>query len=634
MRSLHTKLLYAVGILSITMMAIPGAEALTNIPNGATVTAPPQADDLMNFEAPAPGGTFIIQAGVTFTGAITTTNPGVPTGTLVLNSGSTLNGAVTNTTNPLLNFNLNGNATVNGAITSQNFNLGQNTATVVGALNLPSGVVINTRVISNALFGHIADTGANSIAGASVQVNVDASGVIALTPGEPLFVVSAQGTTSGLPVNVTSNSVLWSFIGNNLNGNITITPTFNPAVIPPVGGGGVGTVFTELLAIAAANPGSDIAAVVAAISALSSVCAIQDALLQLDPNVEGALPQVSFQANKQFTNMFSKHMGYGRCVYATECDEDCVIDVPRTEEQLADCELKKEEGCFSAMNCKNVENRYEVWGDGFGHFGHGDSQGDFTSYNSKIYGGMLGFQAPLNQVMSLGLGGGYAHSNIDRRHGGDSTIHTYDGTLYASYDPTHWYVDTALSFDWHRYHDKRRIEFPGIDRTAKARYNGQEYSGVLATGYRFYTKNCATITPLASLQYSYLHVSNYHEHGAGDLNLHVESQQYHFLESSLGLKLARPVQTKKGAFVPEVHALWLHDFFKERMDLDTTFSGVAEQAGSFETKGPRLDRDYGDLGAGITFITCKRLAIQLVYNYQFGKHYHANEGLLKISKRF
>ncbi len=354
----------------------------------------------------------------------------------------------------------------------------------------------------------------------------------------------------------------------------------------------------------------------------------------MNPNAEGAIPQVSFEASKQFTNIFSQHMGYGRCVYATKCDEDCSKNVQRTKSQKANCELKKKEGCFSEMNCDNVENRYEVWGDAFGYFGHEDKRGDFTSYKSKIYGGMLGFQGPVNRVVSVGLGAGYAQSWVDRGNHNDSVIHTYDGTVYVSYDPTHWYVDTALSFDWQQYHDKRHIDFPGIDRTAKASYDGQEYSAVVATGYRFYTKQCVIITPLASLQYSHLHVNKYHEHGAGDLSLHVKAQKYNFLESSLGLKLSGAIQTKKCAFVPEVHALWLHDFFADRMNLDATFSGVAEQSGSFKIKGPGFDRNQGDVGAGISFINCNRLAVELVYNYQFSKHYHANEGLVKITKRF
>ncbi len=630
MRNIRLNLLYAISFLSLTTLTIPNAEA-ANIPNGATVTAPPQTDEAMNFLAPAPGGTFIIQSGITFTGAITNAAAGV--GTLVLNSASQLNGAVGTGVSPLLQITLNGNATIIGATSAQTFNLGQNTLTNQGALNLPSGIVLNTRVVSNALFGNISVTGADSIAGASVTVNVDASGVVALTPGAPLFVISAQGTTSGLPVNVTSNNVLYSFIGNNLNGNITITPTLNP-VIPPVPGGGVSSALTALLAIAAANPGSDIATVVAALAALPTEAALADALLQLNPIVDGALPRVSFQAAQQFQNLWSKHMGYGRCVYATNCKDCCRCPQAECDTgQYSECC-----GCFSEINCANVCNRPELWVDAFGSFGDQEARDNFRGYNDQVYGGMLGFQLPMNRTTSWGLGAGYAHSHVHRTdlngNKNFSNIQTYDATLYLSYDPTHWYLDTAFSFDLNRYSDTRHIQFPGINRVATAHYYGQQYTALAATGYRFYTRSCWIFTPLASLQYSYLHVNHHREKGAGDIDLQVEEQDYNFLESSLGLKISRIIQTRGGAFVPEVHAMWLHDYFGDAMDLDTTFSGVAEQAGPFRTKGPSFDRNLGDVGAGITFISCSRLALELVYNYEFGKTYHAHEGLVKVTQRF
>jgi len=613
------------------LMLLPDGEA-ANIPDGTTLVVPPDPGASV-FTTPAPlgGGTLVINAGGLMTGALTTSG-GALIGHLVLNSGSQLNGAVGNP--GILDITLNGNALIQGATGAQTFNLGQNTLSIVGALNLQSGAIINTRVVTNALFGNV-NIGAatDSIAGASVTVNVDASGVVALTPGAPLFVVNAGAGTSGLPVNVTSNNVLYSFIGNNLNGNITIIPTLNPAVVPP---GGVGSVFTALVTIAANNPGSDIATVVAALAALPTAAALQSALLQFNPNVDGVVPLGSFEAAKQFQNLWSKHMGYGRCVYATGCDDICYDDNAQLSASQQEACNKKEEADCSAINCQNVENRYEIWADRFGYFGHQGSRKGFHSFDLNIYGGMVGFQVPLNREVSVGLGTGYAHTSVDRSSGQahDGTIQTYDATGYVSYNPTHWYIDGALSVDYNRYHDSRSIQFPGIDRTASARYSGQQYTGLVAAGYRYYSKHCFIITPLASVQYSFLHVNDYHEHGAGDLDLQVDDQNYNFLESSVGFKLARPIQTSKGAIVPEIHALWLHDFFGDEMDLNTSFSGVAAQSGPFATTGPQLPRNRGDVGAGITFISCNRLAIQLVYNYEFSSSYHANEALAKLSYRF
>jgi uncharacterized protein with beta-barrel porin domain len=622
MRNKHLNVFSALSFLSLTTMTDTQAADL-DIANGQTVTvSSPATYTQVLFQGAS--GTLIINSGIQLIAPINNSTSGV--GALVLNSGSSTIGTIGAAAGPILSVTLNGNANFDGSLSAYTFNLGQNTYNgTAGALNLPSGIVINTKVVSNALFGHIAAVGADSIAGASVQVNVDASGVIALTPGAPLFVVSANGTTSGLPVNVTSNNVLYSFSGNNSLGNITITPTLNPIIIPP---GGVGSVFTELLSIAANNPGSDIATVMAAISALSTPEAIEAALVQFNPNVDGAIPRASFAGAQQFQNLWSKHMGYGRCIYGTDCDDDLVKKKP--------CQSKSGEcGCYAEVNCNDVPNRFELWVDGFGYFDRQYARHGFGSYQDNIYGGMVGFQGPVNREVSLGIGSGYAQTKVKRSDWkNDGSIQTYDATAYASYDSTHWYLDGAFSFDYDVYRSSRHIDFTGIDRRARSHYHGEQYTALVASGYRWYSKSCYIITPLASLQYSYLNVGRYKEHHAGDLNLHVKAQHYNFLESSLGVEMSHPVQTKKGVFVPEIHAMWLYDFFGDKMDLTAMFSGVASQAGSFSVNGPAWARNSGDVGASVSFVTCRRLAIQFAYNYKFSSSYHANEGLIKITKRF
>ena len=602
MKNMRLKLLSAVSFLSFIMMAMPYAEAEITIDNGETVTSPPEGNDDIFFDGPAPGGTFIIGVSHTFVGALTTgSEGGEGVGTLVLNSASSLTGNVGTVLAPLFQITLNGNATIDGATSAEVFNLGQNTLTNIGDLNLPAGTVLNTTVISNALFGNIAVTGANSIAGDSITVNVDAIG--ALEPNTPLFIISAQEGTSNSTVIVTSNNVLYSFTGENLDGDVTITPTPNPAVLPP-GTGGVAEVFTVLLTVAAANQDSDIAAVIADLSALSSVEAIQNALLQFDPIVDGALTRMSFSSAKQFQQIWALHMTNGRCVYPECCD------------------------CPPLCNC------WEIWVDGFGLWGHQDKQRCFNnSYDANLYGGMIGIQGRICEDFSAGIGGGFAYTDVDRAHDNDSTIKTYDGTVYLSYNPVCWYLDAAFSFNFNQYEDRRRIKFPGIDRTAKADYDGMQYTALLAGGYRFYTCN-AIFTPLASLQYSYLSIDKYHECGAQDLNLHVKKQDYHFLESSLGLKAAYLVQTRCGVIVPEVHGLWLYNFYSTPMFIDATFSGVAQEAGVFETIGAGLPRNRGDVGVGITFISCIDLAFEAVYNFEFSQRWHAHQALVKISKQF
>lgn len=624
MKKKHIHLFSVVKVLLLTIMTIPDAEAATNIPPDVTVSG----NDSNQYNFTTPNGLLTIGPSGNLTMAVT--NNAAGDGIIVFNGGQ-IAGQIGTPTSPVQAITLNANGTITGQTSSSTFNLGQNTLTQNGALALNSGsLTLNTKVITNALFGNIAVTGANTFSGPSVTVNVDASGVVALTPGAPLFIVGAQGTTTAVPVIVTSNNVLYSFTGLNLNGNIEIFPTLNPAV--PIPSSGVGSVFTALLTVAANNPGSDIATVVAAISALPTSAAIAAALAQLNPNVNGAIPRASFAGAQQFQNLWSKHMGYGRCIYAT----DCCTDPKSPKDGKNPClEKRPEKACWSEINCSNVPNRFEVWVDGFGYWGRQNAHHDFEAYKDDIYGGMIGFQAPLTRELSIGFGAGYAWTSIlQNDNKNDGHIQTYDATLYAAYDSTHWFLDAAFSFDYNYYHSSRHIFFPGIDRTATSNYNGKEYTALGVSGYRWYTNDCFIITPFAGLQYSYLDVSKYREHGAGDIDLHVNAQHYDFLESSLGLEFSRPIQTRHGAFVPEVHGIWLHDFYGDAMDLNTIFSSVASEAGRFTTKGPAWARNSWDVGGSIAFITCNRWSIELVYNYEFSSTYHANEGLFKLSKRF
>lgn len=612
---------YLASFLSFTIMTIPDAEAITNIPNGSTVTAPPQPNDAINFLPPAPGGTFVIEAGNTFSGALTTTNPGIPTGTLVLNNGSQLNGAVGNSSNPLLQITLNGNATIVGATSAQTFNLGINTLTNTGALNLPAGLVINTKLISNALFGNINIGAATDSIAAGVTINVDASAGPILTPGQPLFIVSAGAGTSNAPITVTSNNVLYTFTGLNINGNIEIFPTFIPPanVVTNPAAGAIGTILPELIMIAAANPDSDLATVVSALLRLPTADALTEALLQIAP-ASGlvGVGRESFNTTKQFQRIWLEHLQRHRryCHFQNQCCNPC-------------------DPCNPCNPCDNACEGPMVWADGFGYYGHQNNKDNLNGYKVNTWGTVAAIEMPVFCGLRAGLGAGYAYTDLDeRRFGNETDIHNYQGTIYLGYDVEPWFVDAGFSFGWNRYDGRRNIVFPGINRTARAEYNGQEYTGFATAGYEYYFCNNFEITPFASILYTHLHIDGYKEKGADSLNLRIKKQSYNFAESGLGLKLAYLFETNCGTYIPEVHTIWLHDFHTDPLDATASFTGIGAAAGTFNNKGPRTDRNTWNIGASINCIANDNFSILVLYDYERSKTYYDHQGTLELSYDF
>ena len=136
-------------------------------------------------------------------------------------------------------------------------------------------------------------------------------------------------------------------------------------------------------------------------------------------------------------------------------------------------------------------------------------------------------------------------------------------------------------------------------------------------GKHFYA-NDTTITPLASLQASHIRVGSYTEAGGGDANLHVDSQNYDFVQSSLGVKMERVIQTVNGAVSPEVHAKWLHDFNSTTMEQNVRLVGGGS---AFQAQGIKQDRDLYNVGAGFTMLYCNceknAWSVKGLYDYKW-----------------
>ena len=594
------------GASSVTFNGVVST-ATFNVTGNGTVQFNNTANAALTFNT---DGTLIVGGGATFNGAVN--NLAANTGTLILNNASTLNGAVGSAVGALKQVTVvGGNATINGALGATNFTLGTNTLFLVGALALPTNTVINTTVISDTLFGNINAAGHNdNISAAVVTINVDATN--ALLTGAPLFVVNAGSGSSNVPIIVNSTGLRYSFIGNNSLGSITIIPTLIPAsqLVTNPTASAVGTVLDALIPIAASDPGSDLALVERLILALPTAAALEDALLQIAP-ASGlvGVARESFNTTKQFQKVWLKHL--------------------RNRDY---CRFQNFDDC-----CDPCENECEgptLWADAFGYYGHQDFKDQLNGYNVNTWGGVVALEVPFLCGLRAGFGGGYAFTDLDEKSFGNNTnINNYQGTFYLSYDIDPWFVDGGISLGWNRYDGTRHISFTGLDRTATAKYDGEEYSGFVSTGYNYYCNNFE-ITPFASLLYSHLHLHRYSENGADSLNMDVDKQDYDFLESGLGLKLAYLYQTCRGIFIPELHSIWFHDFNRNSFNVNSSFTGLGAAGGTFSNTGPRIDRDTWNIGAGVTCVLNTHLSLQFIYEYELSNTYFDHQGTLGLSYDF
>jgi outer membrane autotransporter protein len=184
----------------------------------------------------------------------------------------------------------------------------------------------------------------------------------------------------------------------------------------------------------------------------------------------------------------------------------------------------------------------------------------------------------------------------------------------------------------------RHIVFPGVNRKAVAEYSGQDYTAFASTGFHLPIQKF-TITPLASLQYSRVHIDGYKEKGAGDIDLKAESQDYDFLESGLGVKVERYFRSDNGgtSFVPEGHFNWFHELLNP--DLEQTAKFTAAGSPSLTTSGPETADNLFNVGGGLSLLSCSCSAttwsLEAVYDYDWNNGgYFANQVMVRLTSRF
>jgi len=556
-------------------------------------------------------GFINLGAGLTLTGAITTSAAG--TGTLTLNNNSNVTGAIGGASGIRLINVVGGNASVTGAVQTLGLNLGANTLNITGQLSTNAAGTIATSLASNTVYGKVIAGNAQINAG-GITVTPTVTGV--LTTGTTFNIVSS-GAGTAAPVFVVNNNPRYVFTGVGVTGGVNLlllsaAPLATFATTP-------GAIAVAPILDINAAPGSDLLTVQNAIAALPTGAAINNALAQLSPGSANlAAPLAAAQTSQLFEDLWLTRMDETQNV----CCDVCIPKDSAQPENL--------------QKCNNMDQRSAWWTKGFGSSGRQDNESNMSGYSAKAYGVMLAYEMPWNEQTRVGFGGGYANTTVD---GNDATgrtkIDSYQLMTYFDHTMGPVFVEGSLMAGINRYDGSRPILFPGINRTANASFNGQQYTAMLATGKHFVFDQ-TVVTPLVSLQLTHIAVGSYQESGAGDVNLNVNSQSYNFVQSGLGVKAEQLIRSGANTYVPEVHVKWLHDFKATTMQQDASLAGGGS---SFSASGVSQDRDLFNVGVGISLLTCNcernAWSVKALYDYKWnGSGYSANQVSVIASLKF
>lgn len=201
-------------------------------------------------------------------------------------------------------------------------------------------------------------------------------------------------------------------------------------------------------------------------------------------------------------------------------------------------------------------------------------------------------------------------------HGGSFATDAWGGMLYASLLPLpSLFVDATIGYAHKEYDQKRRTTYQFVragvvnivDGFAQGETGGDEFRTGVTAGYDVALQSL-TVGPRVGVNYKHNSVEAFKEHGWQSnpqmdtgLELNYDRQHEDSLTTTLGLAASIAVSTPIGVVVPQVTAEYVHEFMRDQRVVYFHFhEDFTRTRLRFETAPP--DRDYGNLGAGVSLV--------------------------------
>lgn len=242
-----------------------------------------------------------------------------------------------------------------------------------------------------------------------------------------------------------------------------------------------------------------------------------------------------------------------------------------------------------------------LWLRGTGEYVRDNALGQtpFTAVTAALHAGA---DRPVGQELVLGLGAGYARTQLDwEQDGGDSATTTLSLSAYGFWNSGEYFVNSDLTLDAAFTETRRRIQTAVTDRVARSNQSGEGASLRLRAGRRLALEQGGwTLTPAVELGYGLHRQNAFTESGAGDLGLEVRAATAQTLRTGAELAASKRMDLPGSAvLVPEAALGWQRETPLDSRVTRASFSGYSQ---GFQAYGDDTPRDSLLLRAGLTHV--------------------------------
>lgn len=326
---------------------------------------------------------------------------------------------------------------------------------------------------------------------------------------------------------------------------------------------------------------------------------------------------------------FSSNQASGKPVaLSSKWDQGVLLASNKNEIVLNPQVQEKQEQLRRVIVTPQQERRWNFYAGPLGTIGDVQSKHKQPGFDYWSAGALAGFDYAFSQV-GLGLLVDYEkiHADVDH-HWGKFDIDEAHASLYATYAPSPL-PELAFngivggSYEWYNIH--RNVN-SSTTKAAEGSPHGKEYDFLFGVEYALAhrqikkMKEKLEIIPLVNLQYIYLEVDDYKEHGAGDFDFSFRHQKAKSLRSTLGTRINYSWESTNLVFTPELNLGWQREYLDKHRSLHFTPVSVAGPISSIGIKG--AGRNTALAGIDLLFTLYKRFGIEASYDFEWNELFH------------
>jgi len=263
------------------------------------------------------------------------------------------------------------------------------------------------------------------------------------------------------------------------------------------------------------------------------------------------------------------------------------------------------------------DNRWGFFATGTGEFGDVETTAAAPGWEFTTGGVTLGADYRFGERAILGMTLGYANTDTDLSGGGNLNADSGKASLYGSLFGGGFYLNAAAGGGYTSY-DTKRNTFGGY---ARGDTDGADFNALLGGGYDAHI-GAFTIGPVASVQYAYVSIEGFTEHGSL-APMHIDSQSQDSLKTTVGLRASYGWNLGNVVITPELRAQWLHEYLDSTATVESSFAA----GDPFTVHGPEIGRDSLLLDAGLSVQFSPGVAVFAYYTGEIGRENYSSNSV-------